>query len=189
MEPSDRFTPVPFQIVSEPQQLKAFADPLRNRVLHILTEREATNQQLARLLGEPQAKVLYHVRFLVDAGLIRLIEERVRGGNVEKIYRATARLYGLRPDPDAAPSITGTIFEAITQEIVASETLYPDQGLNWELRRVRLRPERVEAFRGRLNALIAEYWGGPDREAIEDPDGRVMSFAAVTYRSPSQEER
>jgi hypothetical protein len=54
--------PVPFQIVSDPRQLKAFTDPIRNRILHILADRPATNQQLATTLGEPGAKVLHHVR-------------------------------------------------------------------------------------------------------------------------------
>lgn len=68
------FEPVPFQIVSDPQRLKAFTDPLQIRILHILADPEAANQQLARSLGEPQGKVLHHVRFLLDADLIRLVE-------------------------------------------------------------------------------------------------------------------
>src|SRR5829696_5979233 len=102
----DTFLSEPFLVVDDPQQIKAFTDPLRVRVLVMLAERAATNQQVANLLGEPQAKVLYHLRFLLDAGLIRLVEQRVKGGNVEKYYRATARSYGLRPTPELVPEIT-----------------------------------------------------------------------------------
>lgn len=53
-----RFEPAPFQVVSDLRQLKAFTDPIRNRVLHILAIQEATNQQRATLIDEPQTRVL-----------------------------------------------------------------------------------------------------------------------------------
>ena len=181
------FEPVPFQIVSDPQQLKAFTDPLRNRILHILSNREATNQQLAAALDQPQARVLHHVRYLLDAKLIRLVDQRIKGGNVEKYYRATARLYGFRPDPEGSETLPGAVLESVTQEVMASLSLWPQQNLGWEGRRVRLTPERLKEFDDRLLALIAEYWGGPDRPARDDPDGEQMAFAAVTYRFPGED--
>ena len=192
----DTFTPVPFQLVSEPRQLKAFADPLRGRVLHLLTQEAMTNQQLADRLGEPQAKVLYHLRFLLDAGLIVLVEERIRGGNVEKYYRATARLYGLRPSPEEPSTFAATMLEAALQEVAASEATWPDQPVDWETRRLRVSPDRAREFNHRLHELLAEYWGGPDpddpddvskvRLAPEDPDAPRLCFVAVLYREPSQ---
>lgn len=185
MSEAARFEPVPFQIVSDSRQLKAFADPIRNRIMHFLAEREATNQQLAAALGEPQAKVLHHVRFLLDAGLIVLVDQRIKGGNVEKFYRATARLYGIRAEPVVEGSVTGPVFEAVLQEIVTSETLWPNQEQNWELRRSRIAPERLQEFTKRLNGLIAEYWGGPDHPATPDPDADLIAFASITFRHPS----
>lgn len=181
------FEPVPFQIVADARQIKAFADPLRVRVIHILSDRPATNQQLAAALGESGARVLHHVRALLDAGLIRLVEERVSGGNVEKYYRATARLYGLRPGPDDTGALSGAVFDSVTQELVASMRLWPDQDVAWEGRRARLAPDRVQEFNRRLLDLIAEYWGGPDGPADPDPDGVPMAFAAVTYRFPGDD--
>lgn len=191
----DSFVPVPFQLVSEPRQLKAFADPLRVRVIHLLAAEPMTNQQLADRLGEPQAKVLYHLRFLLDAGLIKRVEERVRGGNVEKYYRATARLYGLRPGPDEYSTFAASMLESVLQEVAASEAAWPDQPIEWENRRLRLSPARAEEFNRRLLDLLAEYWGGPDsddpndvaraRGAEEDPAAPRLCFAAVLYREPS----
>lgn len=185
--PSDAFQPAPFQIVSEPHQLKAFADPLRNRILHILADREATNQQLAAALGQSQAKVLHHVRVLLETGLIVLVAERIKGGNVEKFYRATARLYGIRAKPDEESSITGPVFEGLLQEIVASETRWPEQPQSWELRRARLSPERVAEFTTRINALIGEYWGNGNDPAPDEPGAPLMAFASVTFRHPIDE--
>jgi DNA-binding transcriptional ArsR family regulator len=190
MSDEARFEPVPFLPISDPRQLKAFADPMRNRILHILSNKEATNQQLAAALGEPQAKVLHHVRFLLDAGLIRLVEQRVRGGNVEKFYRATARVYGFRPDPADVETLTGpvsgAIFESVTQELIASLKLWPDQPLYWETRRTRLSEERLAEFDRRLLALLEEFWGRLDEPATGDPDANLIAFAGVMYRFPGE---
>lgn len=189
MDSEERFEPEPFQVVSDPRQLKAFTDPLRNRLLHILSDKQATNQQLAAILNESQAKVLYHVRFLLDAGLIVLVDQVVRGGNVEKYYRATARIYGFRPDAQDAKtfssSVSGAGLEAVTQELMASLHLWPDQPLYWEGRRARLSPERMEEFDLKLRALLAEYWGELDAAVSGDSDDPMMSVATVMYRFPA----
>ncbi len=182
------FTPEPFIVITDQKQLKAFSDPLRSRILRILADREATNQQLAETIGEPQAKVLHHVRTLLDAGLIRLVEQRIRGGNVEKYYRATARLYGFRPGPGEASiaPLAGAIFASYTQEISASATLWPEPGPSWEGRRARLSPERLAEFDAKLQALIAEYWGSPEAPLEGDPDAPTTAFIAATYRFPGE---
>lgn len=188
MTDTERFEPKPFLAISDPRQLKAFAEPTRNRLLHILGSREATNQQLAATLGQPQARLLHHVRFLLDAGLIVLVEQRVRGGNVEKYYRATARTYGFRPVPadieTLSGQVSGAVFESVTQELVASLNLWPEQPLYWETRRSRLSPDRVREFDRRLLALIVEFWGDLDDPAPEDADAPLMGFASTTYRFP-----
>ena len=190
--------PVPFRIVSDPREIKAFADPLRIRVLNILTDRPATNQQIASALDAPQARVLYHVRFLLDVGLIRLVDEVVKGGNVEKYYRATARLFGLRPQGDVErEGLASAALDAVRQEVAASEAAWPELPVPWETRRRRLAPERVDEFYARLVTLVREYWGGPavDRseegagDPVEDADAPSVSFAAVIYRDPSDVRR
>jgi len=189
------FQPVLFQIINTPEQLKALADPLRNRVLSILCEREATNQQVAKALGEPHAKVLHHVRYLLDAGLIVLVDQRIKGGNVEKYYRGVARWFGVRAGPDLLPAVTAGEFEALSQEVAASAALFlePGERPNWEGRHARLPRERIEEFHRRLLALIAEFWGGPraadpDNDAVapqEDPAAPMWAFASVIYRDPA----
>jgi DNA-binding transcriptional ArsR family regulator len=195
----ESFEPALRLIVSDPQQVKAFTDPLRIRVLDVLTRREATNQQLAETLGEPQAKVLYHIRFLLDVGLIRLVNQQIKGGNVEKYYRAVARMFSLRPSGEDATvdraSAAAAAFAVVQQEIEASEIAWPDQPVAWERRRVRLPPQRADEFSARFLALVAEYWGGPpDFESPveetpiveEDPTAPVLCFATVLYRDPTE---
>jgi DNA-binding transcriptional ArsR family regulator len=182
------FIPEPFLPISDPRQLKAFTDPLRNRMLHILCHREATNQQMASTIGEPPAKVLHHLRFLEEVGLVVLVEQRVRGGNVEKFYRATAQLYGFRPEgldgEEFAKPVTGALLETVTQEFMASHTLWPQQELFWEGRTAYLAPARVGEFNARMQELIEEFWND------DTPGGEAqqMAMGFVMYRFPGSDE-
>lgn len=188
-DPSE-FQPAPFQVVSDLAQLKAFTDPLRARILHILQNREATNQQVAAIVGEPQAKVLHHVRVLLKADLIRLVEERVRGGNVEKYYRATARVYGFRPDPAEANEMAGPVSAAglisVAQELEASLRTWPEQPFYHEGRRTRMSAQRLAEFNDRMLALIGEYWGNPEEPVVEDDEDDVMAMVMAMYRFPGE---
>jgi DNA-binding transcriptional ArsR family regulator len=61
------------------------------RILAMLDERQASPNQLAGWLGASLGTVAYHVRTLLQLGLIELVDEtRVRGA-VEHHYRAVAR--------------------------------------------------------------------------------------------------
>ncbi len=180
------FHPEPVHAVSEPRQLKAFSDPIRLRIISILSQQAATNRQLAGFLDEPQAKVLHHVRFLLDAGLIRLVETRARGGNLEKYYRAIARGFVLQPgvpEGEEPPgSVTGAVFEALRQEALASIAAWPGHPVDITRRAARISDEQLEAFRGELVALLDRYWADSDDDAAEVPRVR---FLAAWYRDPA----
>ncbi len=179
----DSFTPATFHIVDSPQELKAFTDPLRTRILAILARRAATNQKLADLLGEPPAKVLYHLRVLLDVGLIRLIHTQVKGGNVEKYYRAIAFEFGLRPGTSFGLASVGAQLEQVREEATASASLWPDQPVQFDTRARPLAAERAAEFYDRLLALVDEYWGDR-REAGELADTGAADAAAGSQERP-----
>jgi DNA-binding transcriptional ArsR family regulator len=186
--PMPAFTPRLVQVVDSPQQLKAFTDPLRIRILVALAERAATNQQLADTLDAPQANVLYHLRFLFKVGLILLVDTQIKGGNVEKYYRAVARTFDLQLAPDLRPSVAGAEFAAIGQEVAASARAWPEQPPRFVARGRRVSPEQAAAFFARLQAFLAEYWSDPPTQALEAapedaaPDAALFYCAAVVYR-------
>jgi DNA-binding transcriptional ArsR family regulator len=73
------------------EQAKAIADELRQRIIHALARQAMTVTQLGDLLGQPPAKLHYHVRELERLGLVVLVETREKGGILEKYYRARGR--------------------------------------------------------------------------------------------------
>jgi DNA-binding transcriptional ArsR family regulator len=67
--------------------LRVVAHPLRLRLLSLLTAESLSAAEAARVLGESQSNVSYHLRRLAQAGLVDLVEEtRVRGGTAKR-YR------------------------------------------------------------------------------------------------------
>jgi DNA-binding transcriptional ArsR family regulator len=84
----------------EPLIAKAFAHPLRVRILSVLNERVASPNLLSKELDESLNLVSYHVRVLEKYGCIELVETKPRRGATEHFYRATKRQ--LLSDPEWA---------------------------------------------------------------------------------------
>ena len=76
---------------------RALAHPLRHRMLAIMDERPSSPTELAKQLGEPREKIIYHVNLLAgrlrdDAiPLIELVRTDGRHGGVEHFYRPIVR--------------------------------------------------------------------------------------------------
>ena len=179
-----------FYDVSEPEQLKAFTDPLRLRVLEVLKQGAATNQQIADELHEPPARVLHHVRVLAELGLIRLVDTRVKGGNVEKYYRAIARGFTLHASPNLDPgldlAVTSAYLDRLRQDVMASGAAWPEHPAAMYMRTARLDEGRLAEFAERLLALLAEYWEKPDAESGSAQ--QQVHFHAVAYRDADRHE-
>jgi DNA-binding transcriptional ArsR family regulator len=177
------FTPEPVMILEAPEQIKAFTDSLRIRVLRVLRERAATNQQIADELGEPHAKVLYHIRFLLDAGLIKLIDTQVKGGNVEKYYRSVAYIFDLRPsssDPETDAALINSLVDTARYDMISSATVYPEIPVRIHTAKGTMTPARLAEFNERLLALVREYWE-PDATP-KHPDNARMQLVVFMYR-------
>lgn len=90
--------------VTDPRAAALVVDPAARRYLHPFLGRERTVAQVARELREDPNGVLYRVRRLVGAGLLRVVRSEPRRGRPVKVYTAVAdRLfvpYALAPDPD-----------------------------------------------------------------------------------------
>jgi DNA-binding transcriptional ArsR family regulator len=73
--------------------VKALGHPLRQRILHVLSEGVASPNQIAQKLDEPLGNVSYHVRILLENGGVELVDTRPVRGAVEHFYRATMRAF------------------------------------------------------------------------------------------------
>ena len=77
-------------------QAKAAAHPLRLRILRLCGQQPMTNKQLADRLDSQPGTTLYHVRLLVEAGLLEPAPIRTgTSGALEKPYRSTGQSWWL----------------------------------------------------------------------------------------------
>ena len=100
--------------VGSPEQYKALAHPLRQRLLFALGRAPATTSQLAVSLGAQKGNIGHHLKVLREAGLVRLAEtRRVRGGT-EQYYQRTFRRLSV---PGPAAEHTEAMFGAVAEEL------------------------------------------------------------------------
>ena len=188
-----RLAPESFQVVSDLAQLKVFTDPRKTRLLRLLQHHEATIDDLTGIVGDEREIVDAHVRVLHDVSLIRVVGERFGPTGVEQVFRATARLYSLRPEPGSEGmasaainpnNLIGAHLASVSEEILDSVSLWPDQRANYESRRRRLSYDKATEFNDKLVSLVNEYWGAPDEEVDDDPESPLLSFVGFWYRYP-----
>ncbi len=101
---------------------KAFAHPLRVRILIILNERVASPNMLAQELDQSLNLVAYHVRVLEKYDCIELVDTKQRRGATEHFYRATRRQFLSDSEwsrmPDVLkPAVSGAILQSMFEDI------------------------------------------------------------------------
>ncbi|HEU4912964.1 MAG TPA: helix-turn-helix domain-containing protein [Actinomycetes bacterium] len=147
--------------VGDPERvasLRAMAHPLRLRMLSMLTGTAMSAAELARELDLTHANASYHLRQMLDAGLVVLAEEEsVRGGKAKR-YRYDVDAPGATAQgaEDAA-----AYYQAIAGELV---------------RRSVLRRDGV-----RSTSSDAELWVAP--EAWDDTVQRVADAVSDLHRA------
>jgi DNA-binding transcriptional ArsR family regulator len=68
--------------------MKALSHPLRVRMLTLLNQKVSSPSELAEELDEPLGNVSYHMRFLADLDMVKLVRTEPRRGAVEHYYQA-----------------------------------------------------------------------------------------------------
>ncbi|MGW3966002.1 ArsR/SmtB family transcription factor [Amycolatopsis sp. NPDC005003] len=102
-------------------EAKALAHPLRLRILRLCWQGELTNKQLADRLGRDPGTILYHVRQLLEAGLLEPAPVRTgESGALEKPYRAKARSWWLDDPPNTEADAAFAPIEAVQDELRAA---------------------------------------------------------------------
>lgn len=143
--------------IDDPAVLAALYDPIRYRIFRAL-ETPRSMAELADEIGRPANRLYYHVRLLVEAGLVRQVGTRPSGRHTERVYgRAAARI---RFTGDVAPGAGTGLLGAIADELdtAIGHARETDPGMvSYHV--VSLTPERAQELQAQLRALIDEYEG------------------------------
>lgn len=79
-------------VLRDLDEIKAISHPYRLEIMEAFDEEPLSAKQLSEILGEPHAKVNYHIKTLLAAGILELVEERVKSGIIEKYYLPKAKM-------------------------------------------------------------------------------------------------
>jgi DNA-binding transcriptional ArsR family regulator len=172
-------------VLKTTQHWKALAHPLRASIVRLLTEQALTNEQLAEMLCVESGQLHFHTKQLLEAGIIRIVETRLRGAVKEKLYQAVARNFVTVGLPDVEfeePVFDGLISDALWlyrrawQEFpgIDGKTHYAYHGAH------RVPADRAQEFTQRMLALIKEFKDG----RTEDPEAMEYSFALLFHAVP-----
>ena len=150
--------------IRDPRVLSKLFDPARYRVFRSLKTPRSV-PQVAEHLGVPANGLYYHVRQLLDAGLIVQVSSRISGNHNERVYAHAAermKLGGEVRMEEAASSIAAVLDEAF-QEV--SRALHSHEAgefgdkaagmFAWHTGT--LSEEKAQAFERRFEALVEEF--------------------------------
>jgi DNA-binding transcriptional ArsR family regulator len=162
-------------VVTAPGQLRALADPVRATLLELVLERAATVTEMARAVGRPKSTVAYHVNFLVDAGLFRVVRTRRVRAIEERYYGRVARTLYIgalhRPEDKQVVAAINGLAEAAAESAAAHAA---DQ-LRCTLVHARIPVGEVRAFWAQVQELARRF------AQIPRAGDQVYGFAAGLY--------
>ncbi len=83
------------ELLENPAKARGLLHPLRWEILSLLAEKPRHASEIARILGEHEQKVYYHIRQLENLGLIKLERKLEMQGALAKIYAPTKYAFAL----------------------------------------------------------------------------------------------
>jgi hypothetical protein len=145
-------------------QARAASHPLRLRILRLCGQQPMTNKQLADRLQRQPGTTLYHVRLLVEAGLLEPAPIRTgASGALEKPYRSTGQSWWLsaygdtdggEPYDDRSDELSLAPIEAFQAELREAG---PGSVRSFARFMLHLSEEEVRELDRRLLAVLDEY--------------------------------
>lgn len=154
------FEPASIYRVSSDSEVKAYLHPTRLKLLSLLTKKEMTISEVAREFKVHPANLTHHFNILEKTGLIRLVQEKSNGRNIEKFYRACALCFDVHPPKGEVQDANRTVLSFLREDLtIAIEQLKGDDsesaiGL---LENIEISPEKFRKFAKKLKSLIKEY--------------------------------
>ena len=83
-------------IIDDPTRARVALQPIRLRLLHLL-ERPQSAPQVAKAMGMPRQRVLYHLRTLEAQRLVEAHDHGSVGRRIDRSYVRTATSYAIAP--------------------------------------------------------------------------------------------
>ncbi len=153
-------TPAPSLILKTDEQIRAYTNPTRITILAALAQEKQSVSRVARQLDVHPANLTHHFKLLEKAGLIRLVEKRETGKNLEKLYRAVAYQFSIDPGEGTANKqvLALTILrDNLNAAIQSLKYQKEEKDVLGVLRTVQISPRDLVKFEKKLVKLAEEF--------------------------------
>jgi DNA-binding transcriptional ArsR family regulator len=197
--------PIDERKIADVETIKALSDPLRLRILEVMTAGHGetfTVKRLAGSLGVSQTKLYHHVNLLAERGLINPAGQRVVSGIIETSYRIGQLKINLdrsllAGDSPELHDVLVTVFDSARDDIERglrsgvigiAEDADPATKLLLSKGLARLSPERAAELRTRILELFNEFDAD---EPIDGgrPYGLVLGFYPMSETASAEDDR
>ncbi len=180
-------------VLRDLEQIKAISHPYRVEVFESFDgEQPQSAKQVAEKLGEPHAKVNYHIKSLLKVGILELVDEKVKSGIIEKYYLPTAKKLVIDKsfmqnlDDDLLQSLNQvsiSIFEKISEDFyrAAERTIDQPKFIN-HYNDYYLKAEEAKELIGKIEELIKEFLEGKrdkSRPGVQPYNFAVLGIPVV----------
>lgn len=148
-------------------QIRAYVHPTRMTILALLAEEKQSVSGVARRLGVHPANLTHHFKLLEKTGLIRLVEKRDTGKNLEKYYRAVAYQFSVAPNAsmdEKRALVLAILRDNLTAALQSLKYEAEERAVLGLLKTVRVKPDDLARFSEKLFAL-AEAFTALDSES------------------------
>lgn len=176
--------------VSDLEQLRLLADPLKLRIIQAFAGGPRTTGQVAESLGENLTRLYRHVDALHAAGLIEVTEEKKKRGTVERSYQAVARRFeadhALFAADDTGRDAIRDLLRAGEEEMLDALAAASADEEPLVLRlRMQGSPERIRSLRRALEEWLASAQEADETDDADAGDSSAEAGALIAfYRLP-----
>ncbi|NOX49062.1 MAG: helix-turn-helix transcriptional regulator [Gammaproteobacteria bacterium] len=140
-------------------EIAAYLHRTRMDILRALSERPATVSQIGAQMNVHPANLTRHMRILEQSGLIRLVEKRDTGRNLEKYYASIAKTFDVAPDADVNSAHKAAL-TMLRSDLSAALANLPDKNpgsVSALLAHARISAKDIGHFADQLAKLVAEF--------------------------------
>ena len=141
-------------------QIKAYVHPTRITILRMLANKKRTVSSVAKELKVHPANITHHFKLLERVGLIKLVEKRDIGKNIEKYYRSVARSFLVNADRSGRSSKQALELSILRNHLsTAISTVKTDDKhkVVAVIRIARITPRDIKILQRKILKLIQEF--------------------------------
>ncbi len=177
--------------LSDPKALRAYAHPVRGKLIVALRTRgPLTATQAGRLLGESSGTASFHLRQLAKYGLV---EEAGGGTGREKPWRATTTSTSwdeIQPTPEAteaARALTRSLAQSYFEELQRWLAAVPDESEQWRQaafigdRFLWVTADELAEVGRELLAVTDKYFERQTRPELRPPGARLATYLHLGF--------